>query len=196
VSRREAGDDRDDDALVVATAAGDLEAFRVLVERFAPRVHAFAVRALGSRADADDIVQETFVRAHRAAPRFVPEGRCAAWLFRIAGNLVRQEARRRRVRGWFAGTPAVSDAALLASLPAPRFFAADAPLAAGELRAALVRALARLPERQRLAVLLRYFDGLAVRDVAAALGASEHATESLLARGTATLRRLLAPDAR
>jgi RNA polymerase sigma-70 factor (ECF subfamily) len=196
MSRREAGDDRDDDALVVATAAGDLAAFRVLVERFAPRVHAFAVRALGSRADADDIVQETFVRAHRAAPRFVPAGRCAAWLFRIAGNLVRQEMRRRRVRGWLTGTPGVNDEVLLASLPAPRFFAADAPLADSDLRAALARALARLPERQRLAVLLRYFDGLAVRDVAAALNASEHATESLLARGTAALRRLLADEPR
>jgi RNA polymerase sigma-70 factor (ECF subfamily) len=182
-----------DDALVAAAARGDAAAFRILVERYAPRLRAFAVRALGSRDDADDVVQETFVRAHRAAPRYVPAGRCAAWLFRIAGNLVRQELRRRRVRGWLVGRAPGDDAALLASLPAPRFFAADGPLHDAQARAALARALARLPERQRLAVLLRFFDELPVRDIADALAISEHAAESLLARGTATLRRLLAP---
>jgi RNA polymerase sigma-70 factor (ECF subfamily) len=76
-------------------------------------------------------------------------------------------------------------------LPAPRAFAADGPLHDLETRARLARALARLPERQRLAVLLRYDVDLPVRDVAAALGTSEHAAESLLARGLATLRRVL-----
>jgi len=181
----------DDDALVVAAAGGDNGAFRLLVERYAPRVRAFATRALGSRDDADDIVQETFVRAHRAAPRYVPAGRCAAWLFRIAGNLVRQELRRRRLRGWLLGSPARDDEALLASLPAPRYFSADGPLRDAETRAALARALARLPERQRLAVLLRHFDELPMRDVATALAVSEHAAESLVARATAALRRWL-----
>jgi RNA polymerase sigma factor (sigma-70 family) len=80
---------------------------------------------------------------------------------------------------------------MLSSLPAPRHFAPDGPLADAEIRAALARALSRLPERQRLAVLLRFEEGLSVRDAAAALGVSEHACESLLARGTAALRRLL-----
>lgn len=182
----------DDDALVVAMAHEDATALRSLIARWGPRVHAFATRALGNRDDAEDIVQETFVRAYRAAPRYVPAGRFAAWLFRIAGNLVRQELRRRRVRGWLLGAPAGDAEAALAALPAPQFFAADSPLHDAEIRAALARALAQLPERQRLAVLLRFYDGLAVREVAAALAVSEHAAESLLARGTATLRRLLA----
>jgi len=183
----------DDDALMAAVAAGDGRALRTLVERWAPRVEAFAVRVLAQRDDAQDIVQETFVRVHQAAPRYQGGGRFASWLFRIAGNLVRQELRRRRVRGWFGGATEPDDATVLASLPAPAHFDADSPLHHAERRALLARALARLPERQRMAVLLHYFEDLPVRDVAAALQVSEHAAESLLARGMAALRTALRP---
>jgi len=183
--------DLDDDSLMAAAAGGDAAAFRVLVERWSPRVLAFLVRTLARRADAEDLAQETFVRVYRAAPHYAGDGRFAAWLFRIAGNLARGELRRRRVRGWFLGTPAVDDDALLASLPAPQHFDADGPLHAGETRALLARALADLPDRQRLAVVLHHFEGLGVREVASALGTSEHAAESLVARGMAALRRRL-----
>ena len=66
---------------MAAVAAGDGRALRTLVERWAPRVEAFAVRALANRDDAQDIVQETFVRVHRAASRYKGGGRFAAWLF-------------------------------------------------------------------------------------------------------------------
>lgn len=178
---------------MAAVAAGDGRALRTLVERWAPRVEVFAVRALGRRDDAQDIVQETFVRVHQAASRYRGGGRFAPWLFRIAGNLVRQELRRRRIRGWFGGGTETDDAAVLASLPAPAYFDADSALQSADRRALLARALARLPERQRLAVLLHYFQDLSVRDVAAALHVSEHAAESLLARGMSALRNALRP---
>jgi RNA polymerase sigma-70 factor (ECF subfamily) len=181
----------DDDALMVATARGDAAAFHVIVTRWSPRVLAFATRALAQHADAEDVTQETFVRALRAAPRYVPQDRFAPWLFRIAGNLIRAELRRRRVRGWLLGRTAVDAEAIFASLPAPRHFDADGPLRESETRALLALGLARLPERQRLAVLLHHLEGLPVRDVAAALSISEHAAESLLARGMAALRRTL-----
>ena len=186
--------DQDDDTLMAAVAAGDSRALRTLVERWAPRVEAFAVRALARRDDAQDIVQETFVRVHAAAARYRPGGRFASWLFRIAGNLVRQELRRRRVRGWFGGASDPDDATILASLPAPAHFDADSPLRSAEQRALLARALARLPERQRMAVLLHYFEDLPVRDVAIAMNISEHAAESLLARGMSALRNALRPN--
>jgi RNA polymerase sigma-70 factor (ECF subfamily) len=189
-----ARDAPDDDALMALASGGDSHAFRILFDRWAPRVRSFLVRSLTSRADADDLTQETFVRAWRAAGRYEAEGRFPAWIFRIAGNLARQEVRRRRVRGWFRGTGGEpDDDEVLGSLPAPSAFDPEGRLRDEETRLALARALARLPERQRLAVLLRYFEGLPVRDVAAALGKSEHAAESLLARGTAALRKTLGP---
>lgn len=181
----------DDDALMTATASGDTAAFRTLVGRWSPRVHAFLARALSQRDDAEDLAQETFVRVYRSASAYAPEGRFASWLFRIAGNLARSELRRRRVRGWFQGLPAFDDDAVLASLPAPSRFDADGPLQAGETRLVLARALAQLPDRQRFAVLLHHFEGLNARDVGLALGVSEHAAESLLARGMAGLRKRL-----
>jgi RNA polymerase sigma-70 factor, ECF subfamily len=182
----------DDDALVAAVARGDARAYRALVERWSPRVHAFLARALANRSDADDLLQETFVRAWRAAPRYQASGRFAAWLFRIAGNLARQELRRRRVRGWFRGdAAALDDEAVLASLPAPRSFDTDGALRDAETRLALARELGRLPDRQRLAVLLRHFEGLSLHDIAVALEVSDRAAESLLARGTASLRERL-----
>ncbi len=181
----------DDDTLMLSTARGDPAAFRLLMERWWPRVFAFLARALSHRSDAEDLAQETFVRAYRAAPRYVPDGRFAAWLFRIAGNLARAEMRRRRVRGWLLGAGAPSDEAILHSLPAPRCFDADGPLADAEVLLALGRARAQLPERQRLAVLLRHFEGLRMRDVALALGIGERAAESLVTRGTTSLRRAL-----
>lgn len=179
----------DDDTLMVSTARGDSDAFRILMERWWPRVFAFLARALSHRADAEDLAQETFVRVYRAAPRYVPGGRFAAWLFRIAGNLARAEMRRRRVRGWLLGAGAPGDEMVLESLPASHDFDADGLLANAEVRVALARALARLPERQRLAILLRHFEDMRMRNVALALGISERAAESLVARGTASLRR-------
>ncbi|MFQ5600489.1 MAG: RNA polymerase sigma factor [Candidatus Krumholzibacteriia bacterium] len=181
----------EDDELVVATAQGEARALRVLVERWSPRVLAFLARALGSRSDAEDLAQETFLRLYRAAPRYRAEGRFSAWLFRIAGNLARQEIRKRKVRGFFLGGRQPDEQELLDSLPAPRHFDAAGPLHDAETRAALSRAIARLPERQRLAVLLRYFEEMRVRDIAEVLGTSVHAAESLLARGTRRLRREL-----
>lgn len=195
MGREAEGRGRGDDELVAATAAGDAAAFRLLVERWSPRLLGFATRMLGRRDDAEDVVQETLARAFRAAPRYVAQGNFAAWLFRIAGNLARQELRRRKVRSWLLGTNTVSDADFVESLPAPRCFDPDGPLRDAETRASLARALARLPDRQRQAVLLRHVEGLSLREVAAALGASEHAAESLLARGVAGLRRGLRSDA-
>ena len=180
-----------DDALVEAAGRGDREALRVLVERWGPRVRAFLQRALASSRDAEDLAQETFLRVHRAAPRYRSQGRFPAWLFRIAGNLARQELRRRKVVFLLLGEPASSPEEVFASLPAPPSFAPESALQAEELRRALAWAVSRLPARQRLAVLLRYYEEMSVAAIAEALGTSPHGAESLLARGTRTLRSLL-----
>ncbi len=181
----------DDDALVVAIGRGDRDALRVLLERWGPRVRAFLQRTLGSTRDAEDLTQETFVRVYGAATRYRPSGRFPAWLFRIAGNLARRELRRRKLIALVLGEPDTRPEEIFASLPTSGSFDPESPLRDAEIRRAMASALARLPERQRMAVLLRFYEEMPVADIATALGIGTRAAESLLSRATRTLRALL-----
>ena len=183
-------DPRDDDALMAATAAGDETAFRVLVERWERRVLAFLYRSLGSRDDAADLAQETFLRLYRAAPSFTARGRFAPFLFRIAGNLARNEIRRRSVRRFFSlGGEDAPDA--VSRVEAPAADRPDRVLQRAEQAARVQRALLSLPERQRVAVVLKRFEGFTQKEIAEAMDVSESAVEALLARGMAALRKTL-----
>ena len=176
-----------DDQLMTRIAAGEEAAFRLLVERWERQVHAFHWRMTGSREEAQDLTQDTFLKVHAHAGGYRPEGRFQSWLFRIAGNLARSWARRRKIIGWVRFDPDVHDRA--GRGPAP-----DAVVAGDELRRRLQRALACLPPRQREALVLRRYHDLSQRDIAVAMGTSEGAVESLLVRALDTLRRELAPE--
>ena len=86
-----------DDELMVRGGAGDDEAFRALVERWQGRLLGFLTRSLGSRGEAEDLAQETFVKVFQGAADYQQEGRFASWLFKIAGNLLRSRIRRRKI---------------------------------------------------------------------------------------------------
>ena len=86
-----------DDELMVRGGAGDDEAFRALVERWQGRLLGFLTRSLGSRVEAEDLAQETFVKVFQGAADYQQEGRFASWLFKIAGNLLRSRIRRRKI---------------------------------------------------------------------------------------------------
>jgi RNA polymerase sigma-70 factor (ECF subfamily) len=173
-----------DDELMARGAGGDERAFQVLVERWERPVFAFLVRMLGSREEAQDVGQETFLRLCREAGRYEPRGQFRSWLFRIAGNLARSRLRRRKIVRWVTFERPLHDR------PAPGPPAGEA-LEREERRMLLAQALAELPERQRLTVLLRHDEGMSQREIAATLGTSESAVESLLQRALATLRRKL-----
>ncbi len=184
-------DPRDDDALMTAAAGGDEAAFRVLVERWERRVLAFLFRSLGSSEDAADFAQETFLRLYRAAPDYIPRGRFAPFLFRIAGNLARNEIRRRGVRrllNWGAGAREDEESGAL-RVEAPDADRPDVSWARAHEAQRVRRALLALPERQRIAVTLKRFEGLTQEEIAEAMGISVGAVESLLVRGMAALRK-------
>jgi RNA polymerase sigma-70 factor (ECF subfamily) len=186
-------DRRDDDALMAATAAGDEQAFRALVERWERRVAAFLYRSLGSGEDALDLAQETFLRLYRAAPAYEPRGRFAPFLFRIAGNLARNEVRRRTVRR-FLGLEARDDPGddpAEPSVPAPERERPDREWERARAAARVRQALLELPERQRVAIVLKRFEGFTQQEIAEAMGVSEASVESLLSRGMAALRKRL-----
>lgn len=177
-----------DDELMRLTAGGDEGAFRRLVERWQQPVLAFLERMTGDREEARDLGQEAFYRVFTQAPRYRPAGQFRAWLFSIAGNLARTWLRRRRVLRWISFDVRRHD------LPSPGANGHER-VEREEGRERVRRALARLPDRQRQAVLLQRFEGMSYQEVAATMGATIPAVESLLQRAMASLRADLAPAA-
>ena len=174
----------DDAALLARLRAGDAAAFEALVITHQHRVFGVALRMLGNRAEAEDIAQETFLRAHRALGEFRGEARLSTWLYAIASRLCLNRlasAPRRLERG--------DDAALL-RLPAPVADAATA-LERGELEAALRQAIAELPDERRIVVVLRDLEGLAYDEIAEALGLELGTVRSRLHRARLDLKAKL-----
>jgi RNA polymerase sigma-70 factor (ECF subfamily) len=177
-------DDADtDEVLLRRIAGGDAPAFRQLAARHGPRVLAVARRTLGDGAEAEDIVQEVFVRLWQHAGRWQPgRAQLATWLHRVTVNLCLNHLQRVRNR------TEPLDAEALESTVAPASVEGD--VSAAERRRLVHAAVAQLPERQRAAVALFYTAGASTAEAAAAL--SVKATESLLVRARRTLRERLA----
>jgi len=176
-----------DDELMTRIATGGEAAFRLLVERWERPVHAFLWRMTGSREDAEDLTQDTFVKVHAYAPRYRPEGRFRSWLFRIAGNLARSWARRRKIVGWIRYDPDLHEQPSVN--PGP-----DDQLHADETSRRVQAALAGLPVRQREALIMRKYHEMSQRETAAAMATTEGAVESLLIRALEGLRKALVPE--
>lgn len=176
------------DPLARRLAAGDLDAPRRLVERHHVELYRYALALLRDAPAAEDVVQETFERAFVALGKY-PEDRIEAlflrpWLYRIALNLVRNAWRKRRQE-----VP-------LAEMPEGRFGmvsgSASGPDTEGWLDA--LGALERLPERQRVAVALRYFEDLPYAEISRATGWPENTCKTLVRRGIGRLGVLLSGD--
>lgn len=174
----------DDADLLARYAQGDAGAARMLTVRLTPRAFAQAMRLLGDGAEAEDVAQEAMLRLWRIAPEWRRgEAKVTTWLYRVVANLCTDRLRKRPRHA------VPLDAVAEPEDPTP---SVEARLQA-EARATAVRAaLAALPERQRIAVMMRHFDGATNPDIAAALDVSVEAVESLTARGkralTATLK--------
>jgi RNA polymerase sigma-70 factor (ECF subfamily) len=170
-----------DEDLLARVARNDGAAVREIVGRKLPRIVALAVRVLGDRMEAEDIAQETFVRLWRQASRWeTGRARFDTWLYGVALNLCRDRLRRRR-EIYAAEPPDMVDPA-----PLP-----DHALDDRDKARTIESALAMLPERQREAIVLQYYEELSNIDAAAIMGISVEALESLLARGRRNLRAFL-----
>jgi RNA polymerase sigma-70 factor (ECF subfamily) len=166
-----------EEALLLAVGRGDARAFEALYERFARPLMAFLTALSGDATEAQDLVQETFVRAWRAAPRWEPRGRASTWLFTIARHVAGNWRDQRRVR---AGAVAHAE---------PR--AGGAPAHAAELPVALADAVAGLSEPLRTAFVLARFHGRTLAEIAAIEGVAEGTVKSRLAAAEAALRKAL-----
>ena len=165
----------DDAILVRAAKDGDVDAFEELVRRYQTPIYRVALRMLGSRADAQDAVQETFVRAWRAMPHFRQDSAISTWLYRIVTRRCLDRIAARRT------TDTLGEIELEAG-PDP----AQAAERRERLRA-VTRAIASLPPEQRAALVLREFEGLSYQEVAQILGTSLPAVKGRIHRARLTI---------
>ena len=172
-----------DAELVTRTRAGDAEAFGALVARYYDACWRFAYHMLGERADAEDVVQDSFLRAYLAIHRYDERDQFRGWLFRILTNQCRNAitARGRRTRRF------VQDDAAIQSAATPII-----GLQLGVEDAVLARAMAQLDPLQREALLLKYAEGLEYTEMSKMTGVGESALKMRVKRGSERLRAILA----
>jgi RNA polymerase sigma-70 factor (ECF subfamily) len=165
-----------------AYVAGDARAFEELFARLAPRIHGFFLRSFRDEGVADDLLQVTFMKMHRARERYRKDLRVTPWLFAIAAR-VRLDELRRRLR---MPEEADEEALARADEQAPRDPPPDT-----EARDAVRAALQALPESQRAVIHLHRYEGMTFAEIAQVLGTTPGAVKLRAFRGYETLRQQL-----
>jgi RNA polymerase sigma-70 factor, ECF subfamily len=170
-----------DEELMAQAASGEEPAFRRLASRHAAKTFALARRMLRNDADAEEIVQEAMIRVWVTAPRWRPDAAFKTWLYRVTVNLCLNRQRQKPL------TPL--DERIDPPDPSPT--AAEA-LVRRETDGLVANAIAELPDRQRAAIVLTYYEGLSNAETATVLETTVSSVEALLVRAKRTLRVELA----
>jgi RNA polymerase sigma-70 factor (ECF subfamily) len=183
------------DVVAVARArGGDSDAFRLLVDRHSRSIFRLAWRMTGSEQDAEDLVQETFLRAYRNLDSFQERANFGTWLYRIGVNCSLDWLRRRRpyeeldesVQSDSEGSAPVKES------PEAR---PDRLILQMEVRERVKTALGDLSPMERAAFVLRHFEGMSIEEVSGALGLRSNAAKHSIFRAVRKMRRALAPIA-
>jgi RNA polymerase sigma-70 factor, ECF subfamily len=188
-----------DAAVVQRTLAGHRDAYRVLVERHSRSVFRMAYRMTGNRHDAEEVVQEAFLRAYQKLEQFAGQANFGTWVYRIAANYAIDRIRQHnaeKARRQTPGNPGedglevdplgnVQDPA-----PSPERMAGSAQLAAK-----MTEALEALTPAERTAVVMRHWEGRAIEEIAAVLKSNSNATKNTVFRAVGKLRKALEPFA-
>jgi RNA polymerase sigma-70 factor (ECF subfamily) len=185
---------RSDVQLMLGVKAGDDESFELLLQRYRMPLVNFLYRMVRDAATAEDLAQEVFLRVYRARKKYAATAKFTTWMFRIATNVALNAIRDGRHRQ----AELSIDAAPEGDEQQPLDVRDARPSAVERLmerdRAAFIqRAIAALPEKQRVAVLLHKYHELDYDEIARILECSEPALKSLLFRAYETLREKLAP---
>ena len=167
--------------MVMAALAGDDEAFETVIRTYSRRVYVVAYGILQDVSEAEDIVQDTFLKAHHQRGKLREPEKFPAWLLTVTRNGARDRLRRRRPQ---------ADAAAFDTMADHSVATPGSALEKEEHQAHLRRALATLPEEHRTALTLRYLEGLDYRAIETAMGLSNGALRGILGRALGTLRRM------
>lgn len=175
-----------------ALRAGDRAEFARLVERYSNQIYRVALKFLGNPHDAEDVLQETFIKAMRALPNFEGRSSLATWLYRIAMNESLMILRKSRPDLVPVEEPDAEDDAGFSGLVLTDWCCLpEEELLSSESRKFLDQAARKLPETLRSVFVLRDVEGLSIRDTAEALGITETAVKTRLLRARLKLREEL-----
>jgi RNA polymerase sigma-70 factor, ECF subfamily len=187
--------DLSDGTYVTRARSGDSEAFQTLVERHSRSVFRLAFRMTGNEQDAEDVVQESMLRAYKQLSKFDERASFGTWLYRIAANcsldLVR--SRKRRTQNQVLAHEGDSDLENpVLSVPAPGPNPERMALS-GEVRERLTAAMGDLSATERSAFVLRHFEGMSIDEISGVLGCQAGAAKHSVFRAVQKLRRALEP---
>ncbi len=175
---------------------GDMAAFERLVTRYSGRVYTLALRMTGSAADAQEIMQETFLSAYQNLKSFRGDSGFGSWVHRIAANFALMRLRHKRVvddvEGQLKGELEFSDDGKLASFPLSNWGQrADEAALGDELKQAIEQSVSRLPDAYRVVFLLKDVEGLSYEEIAEVVGETVPAVKSRLHRARLNLRQAI-----
>lgn len=181
-----------DVAVISRARAGDSEAFRVIVERHSRSVFRLAFRMTGSEQDAEDVVQETFLKAYKRLQSFEARANFGTWLYRIAVNCAldlmrkrrRHEERHETLQPDFEG--AVPDHSGEGTSP-------DSMLFSVEVQKRVREAMEILSPMERSAFVLRHYEGMSIEEIGQALGLRTSAAKHSIFRAVKKMRGVLEP---
>src|SRR5690348_2472376 len=177
--------------------AGDRDAFRVLVERHSHNVFRLAYRMTGNQHDADEVVQEAFLRAYQKLSQFAARANFGTWVYRIAANYAIDRMRQRKSEDANRALPARetdegAEMDLMSTVPD----AAPSPerlAQSGQLAAKMRLALLELTPAERTAFVMRHWGGSGIEEIATALNSSASAAKNTVFRSVQKLRKSLEP---
>lgn len=178
-----------DEEIVEQVLAGDQAAYRFLVDRHARSIFRMAYRMTGSSEDADDIVQETFLRAYRRLDRFRSDAAFATWVYRIGMNCGRDVLRSRRRVPEELVDPEEHKIERSSAIEPTQ----DAHMARLEIRKQLKDAMDQLSGNERTAFVMRHFEGMSIQEIGEVLGTRTNATKHTIFRAVRKLRETLGP---
>jgi RNA polymerase sigma-70 factor, ECF subfamily len=186
-----------DESAVARTLAGERDAFRVLVERHSRNVYRLAYRMTGNSPDAEEVVQEAFLRAYKKLGQFAGNSNFGTWVHRIAANYAIDRIRQRNIEESRQASPsrAMEDGLEVDPIATVKDPSASPERLAGsaELGARMKEALDALTPAERTAIVMRHWEGCGIEEIAAVLKSNSNATKNTVFRAVSKLRKALEP---
>jgi RNA polymerase sigma-70 factor, ECF subfamily len=179
--------------LMARCGRGDKHAFEILVRRHQRSVLNFIYRFIGDRIEAEDLAQEVFLKVWQSAATYKPTAKFTTWIYRIATNLCINKQKSDRIRRLFMVPPSRKEEEDLGNeFSADHATKCPSPedlLLVEERKRQILNTIQQLPTNQRIALILKKYEGLSYKEIAGIIGCSVSAVDSLMVRAKRNLRR-------